>query len=242
VDSSTVVAWTGVVLALFNAALVGVTLYYARQTRRMADEMHEARRVSVLPKLAIDFRHRGAGFAEIVVRNVGQGPALDADLELAFEPLPGTDQQRISRPWRASVIAPGEDHRFYPPVDAAGQLMHMDALVAAFARITLRGTCHPSLGDPVTIDDEMADLSESWQLAQDADHALQEDPAEKSAAALKRSAKAQEDQARAVKSLSKAFPVRYHRPLDRRVQWGWKRLNRGVGELARLLPGRQQRG
>ncbi len=155
---------------ILTAVLVAITAFYAWQTRKMVGEMWRARLLSVLPKLVIDFRHRGAGFAEIVVRNVGQGPALDADLELTFEPLPGSALQRVSRPWRTSVIAPGEEHRFYPPDNAIGHPMHMDSLVAAFGRITLRGTCDPSLGDRVTVDDEMADLATLWQMATAADH------------------------------------------------------------------------
>jgi hypothetical protein len=86
-------------LAIVNGAavlaLVGVTAWYAWQTREMAKEMQRARMLSLMPKLVLDVRMVAPGFGLIIVRNVGAGPALDADLTLTLEE--GEDEHRDER-------------------------------------------------------------------------------------------------------------------------------------------------
>lgn len=237
VNASTIAVATGVLLALFNAVLVVVTIYYARQTRRMVDEMREARRLSVLPKLAmnLDIRHMGVG--EIAIRNVGQGAALDAEIELTFEPIEGVQLPVERRRWRTGVIAPGEQHRFFPPWSQAhpGQLMGMDELVALYRRVCLTGKCGAILGEGMEINEQLEDLAESWELAKSSLHELHENPAEKLAEEAEKSRRALEKQAKAVGTLVKRLPYRPPMSLDRRIRRAVARTRRQAGELAQLL-------
>ncbi len=71
-----------------TGALVLITGYYAFQNRQMAVEMRRSREATVRPKLAVDVHLLTPMYAMARVTNVGQGPALDVDVELAFEPAP----------------------------------------------------------------------------------------------------------------------------------------------------------
>jgi len=119
-------------LAIINGVaivvLVLVTGYYAWQAKRTADEMRSARLLSLLPKLVLDIEMIGPTYGDVVVRNVGPGAAIDADLTLIFE---GSEAAgREEREWLAHVIAPGEDHEFLPAHGIGG----MDDLVAKHRR------------------------------------------------------------------------------------------------------------
>ncbi len=241
VDPTTVTAATGVLLAFFNLLLVGVTLYYAQQTRRMVLEMREARRLSVLPKLTLNLHLLGTSFGEIAIRNVGQGPALDADVELTFEPAENSRAPVEHRRWRTGVIAPGEQHRFFPPRSQRrpGQHMRIDEMVASYSSVRLSGRCRLSLGESVNINEVLDDLAESWELMQSSMHEVQEDPAEKVAQEAEKARMALEKQAKAATMLAKRFPYRPSLPLDQRVRRAVDRLRRQASELAGLVRGRE---
>jgi hypothetical protein len=163
-------------LAVINGiaivVLVGVTGYYAWQTREMAKEMRSARLLSLLPKLVLDIGMIGPTYGDIVVRNVGSGPALDADLTLVFE---GSEAaEREEREWLAHVIATGEEHEFLPP----REVNSMDGFAARHPTISLAGTIHDALGQAHEVD-ERIDIAEAWGRVESALHRWEESPATK---------------------------------------------------------------
>jgi hypothetical protein len=135
--------------------LVLVTAYYAWQTRQMAKEMRSARLLSLLPKLVLDIKMIGPTYGDVLVRNVGPGPAIDADLTLTFEESEAGEREE--REWLAHVIAPGEDHEFLP----AQGIGSMDELVAKHPTIALTGTIRDALNQTHSVD-ERIDLAEAW--------------------------------------------------------------------------------
>jgi hypothetical protein len=146
-------------LAIINGVaivvLVLVTAYYAWQTREMAKEMRSARLLSMLPKLVLDVKMIGPTFGDVVVRNVGPGAAIDADLTLTFE---GSESaEREERQWLAHVIAPGENHEFLPAHGIGG----MDDLVAKHPTIALEGKIRDAFGQTHVVD-ERIDVAEFW--------------------------------------------------------------------------------
>lgn len=146
-------------LAIINGVaivvLVLVTAYYAWQTKEMAKEMRSARLLSLLPKLVLDIKMIGPTFGDVVVRNVGPGAAIDADLTLTFE---GSEADgREEREWLAHVIAPGQEHEFLPANGIGG----MDDLVAKHPTISLAGKIRDALGQTHTVD-ERIDVAEFW--------------------------------------------------------------------------------
>lgn len=129
----------GSMIVLLTLALVLATVYYARQNRNMVSEMREARRLTMLRKLAIKIVRPGPAVAFPAVRNVGPGPALDVRITLSFEPRDPSQHERDVRTWRTPLIAPGEQHDFVPLHPGNGGIMDLNALAATYDRITLTG-------------------------------------------------------------------------------------------------------
>jgi hypothetical protein len=158
-------------LAIINGAaivvLVLVTTYYAWQTRQMVGEMRSARLLSLLPKLALDIEMIGPTFGDVVVRNVGPGAAVEADLVLTFEAASPGDKEE--RRWLAHVITPGEKHEFLP----GDGIRSMDALVAKHPTIALSGTVRDARGQTHNVD-ERIDVAEAWRRLEAALHRWEE--------------------------------------------------------------------
>jgi hypothetical protein len=171
-------------LAIVNGiavvVLVVVTSYYAWQTKQMAIEMRRARLLSLLPKLVLDIAMPGPTFGLVVVRNVGTGPALEADLRLGFEGT--TEAEREERFWLAHVIAPGENHEFLPP-QAVNSL---DDLAAQHPVITLRGSHLDALGQSHAVDERM-DVAELAVRLKTVLHRWEETPERKMVRELEKS-------------------------------------------------------
>jgi hypothetical protein len=86
----------------------------ARESRTEAiktrEEMEESRHLSVRPLLAFDVMLLGGKVGMLLIRNVGNGPALDVDLKLTFD-----DEEDESRSWAEPSIVPGESHELRLP-------------------------------------------------------------------------------------------------------------------------------
>jgi hypothetical protein len=192
---ATAADWT---TAIFTAALAFLTLvlavatgYYAKQTRRMVEEMEasraEARRgreQSIRPKLALTLVYRTEPeLPYVAVKNVGSGAALEADLTLAFDPGAKGKQTREVRPWRENLIGPGDEHWFLSPRAAADGTLEADDLAAAFERIELTGKVQDALGTTHEVDERFDDLPGYRQRRNAVGHTFQED--ETARAALK---------------------------------------------------------
>lgn len=170
-------------LAIINGVaivvLVLVTGYYAWQTRTMAREMRSARLLSLLPKLVLDIKMIDPAFGVVVVRNVGAGPAIDADLTLTFE---GSEAaEREDRSWLAHVIAPGEQHPFVPPKG----VMTMDGFVAKHPAISLSGTIWDAFDQKHAVD-ERIEIAEAWARLKNALRHWAPTPEEKIAAEVEK--------------------------------------------------------
>jgi len=74
-----------------------VTIYYAIQNRRMAQEMRRAREALIRPKLALDFHRLGPTAMTLGVKNIGPGPAFAIDIKMVYEPITGTRCPRRDR-------------------------------------------------------------------------------------------------------------------------------------------------
>ena len=115
------VTYGTVIESIAIVVLVGVTIFYAYQTRRMAKEMEAARFDAVRPLITIEkteakqrgdilkqtadaFRIKEGKFPESVkceIRNVGLGPALNLKYCLKYEAMNSIEKERL-------VLAVGE--------------------------------------------------------------------------------------------------------------------------------------
>jgi len=158
VDSSTAIAW-------LTVALIGVTAFYAFQTLRLVQEMQKARAGQLLPKLSIRIYPIGAGNAFWRVINVGPGPAIGVDIQIA--PEPGGQPRR----WLEPVVMPGETHDFIPMI-GVGQpsaALNLDNQTKLYSHLHLTGTYKDVFGTEHTAD-ERFDLRAWWEFLKGAKH------------------------------------------------------------------------
>lgn len=172
-----------VVLAGFSAALVVVTARYVTQTRNLVAETQKsreeaclARELSVLPKLAIDTQTIAGMVVGLKLTNVGQGPALEVELTIAFEPIEGGSLPPDVRPWRANVLARDEWLRFVPPRDQQGNPLRVPALGQAYKAVTVKGQMHDALGQEHEVDERVGDLAGLHDMAVGAAVVVEKDP------------------------------------------------------------------
>ena len=182
-------------LTVFTLALVVVTIYYALQTKRMVEEMRAtraesrlARELSVLPKLAIDLDTITGMFVGLKLTNVGQGPALEVELIVAFEPAEGSSLPRDERPWRANVLARNEWLRFVPPRSEQGKPLEVPALGRAYKEATVKGRMHDALGRQHEVEERVSDLAGLHELTTQAMVLLEKDRVAEELRQLRKSA------------------------------------------------------
>lgn len=148
----------GTTTAVLTAGLVLVTVYYAIQNRQMVSEMRQARDLTILPKLALDFHRLGPTAMTLAIKNVGPGAALDVDVHVVWEPS-ATDKPAEHR-WRRNVLAPAEQADFIPP--GQGLDGNLNALPTTYERVRILGQMKDSAGNQHHVDEVFDNLSE-WR-------------------------------------------------------------------------------
>jgi hypothetical protein len=117
------------------------------EMRASREESRMARELSVLPKLAIEIETIGEGMVVgLKLANVGQGPAFEVEVTIAFEPVEGGSLPRDERPWRTKILARDEWLRFMPPYDEQGDILRVPALGQAYKEVTVTGRMRDALG------------------------------------------------------------------------------------------------
>lgn len=127
-------------------------------------EARRARELSVFPKLAINMQTIAGMVVGLKLTNVGQGPALEVELTIAFEPIEGGSLPPEVRPWRAKVLARDEWLRFMPPRDQQGDPLRVPALGQAYKAVTVKGRMHDALGQEHEVDERVGDLAGLHEL------------------------------------------------------------------------------
>jgi hypothetical protein len=84
-----------IALAIATGALVVVTAFYAKQTKRTVEEMKRGNETQFLPFPIVDLDPTmiGPGMVRFIIENIGRGPALALTIELSangesIEPKP----------------------------------------------------------------------------------------------------------------------------------------------------------
>lgn len=190
-------------LAVVNAVavllLVVITGYYAFQTREMVEEMREARRAPLLPKLVLDLSFLGGIYGVVTVQNVGPGPALDVDMVVQFEHAEKGGKAE-ERAWRDHLMVPGEAHSFHfnDPPGATEPNEWMDI----YPFVSLKGHAYDALGGRHEISQRIA-TRDVLEVKTQAEELLPSDHGEVAAKALEKIAKAADDIRGSVKEISR---------------------------------------
>lgn len=149
-------------IAIATVVLVGITGFYAWETREMVNEMREARGAQVLPHVVPTLGYFAPLFGFLRIQNVGSGPAVDVNVRVQLD-----DGAVFAKPWRAGFLVPGEFHDLLPPDDSSGELLRLDPLTATFQFLRVIGTCRDALGREHTID-AACDSREMWTATREA--------------------------------------------------------------------------
>lgn len=128
-----------------------------------------------MPHLSLDLSVMGPSFATVAISNVGAGPVLDAAITLTFRARIDSKLQTESRSWRASVIGPGERHRYLPPNGANNVPLDLDSFVDNYQAVTLSGTCSDVFGNTINISEQLSDLRDLWNEMKNSWHLVETD-------------------------------------------------------------------
>lgn len=99
-----------IVLAISTIVLVCVTGYYAKQTRNTVKVLEKTAELSIRPHLKGTFQTMGPVAGNLLIKNVGNGPANKIELSYWID---GNDDTK--RNWVKPLIMPNESEEFFIP-------------------------------------------------------------------------------------------------------------------------------
>jgi hypothetical protein len=115
---------TNYYLVFSTVVLVGVTIYYAVQTKRSAeatkstvDVMKESTKAQFLPYVKASLVSIGPMAVALDIINAGKGPAKELTVEFALE-----DEKVQTNKWSQPLLVPGDFRRFPIPTDSGTEI------------------------------------------------------------------------------------------------------------------------
>jgi hypothetical protein len=153
-----------------SIVLVVVTAVYAGFTLLAVLEAGRTRRQQVRPVLALDLVTVEQSFyIEVAIVNVGQGAAVDVDLELTFYPS-REGREPVRRRFTWPLIRPGQHYQFAPPKIDEGDANHpvLEEWAPVYPRVELTGTVNDQLGKSHDVHVTLPDVAELHGRAVDA--------------------------------------------------------------------------
>lgn len=142
---------------LLPLALVLITGYYALQTRKTVNVMEESIRAQQHPRLVMQVGRVGDFWAGVWIKNEGQGPAIDAFLQIFYVPPPGTNRWTFEQQARVSVISGDLQVQVDGP-KRKDEVINFDTLCRDYDTIRLEGEFTDSLGERHQVRQELKDL------------------------------------------------------------------------------------
>ncbi len=140
--------WVNVLALIVVAAATIYYAYYTRQltkeSKRTADEMHEARLAEIEPSVKASLGWLGPMNVSLKIQNLGRGPAKNVDIEYSMKP-----SKDVVKKWAAHTLAPGEFARLLL------EPTRFDELVTKYDEIVVAGTCESVVGKRYSISDTL---------------------------------------------------------------------------------------
>jgi hypothetical protein len=106
-DSSVVYTWINEFvknpLAIITAVLVGITGFYAWQTKRTVDSLEKSTKYQFLPYIKLYLGMLGPQDLDLRIKNVGKGPAKDLDIQFHIK-----EKGEVKRTWRQQLLVPSD--------------------------------------------------------------------------------------------------------------------------------------
>jgi hypothetical protein len=119
---------------------------------RSARILSEDFKISILPIIKASLKPISPIYAELLIANIGKGPATNIELE--FSVLPGD----FKRSWCSPLLLPGESQNFFLPEGG------LEEVRKKYELILLKGTCFNILEEKITISDkiDLRGILDSW--------------------------------------------------------------------------------
>lgn len=108
-STDTIVAFT-IVLAVATLALVGVTYFYARQTKEMVKVLKRSNEIQFLPHIKINLVHPYPGYIIMHLTNSGRGSANDVKVTFKIKEI-----TNFQKNWTRALVVPGDKISFELP-------------------------------------------------------------------------------------------------------------------------------
>jgi hypothetical protein len=139
------------IIAALTVALVGATIFYARQTRETVAEMRRGRSGQVMPRLVPAIQKLGPNDLLPRVVNVGVGSALNVVATMSLEPGGSSMTYRapLLSPGRGQSLLLGRDPEHLNSLDFISEVDEF----AQFNTLRLLGSYHDVLGDEHSVDE-----------------------------------------------------------------------------------------
>jgi len=118
-------------------------------------------------KRALAIEPLGPTAAVLALQSLGPGAALDAKLELTFEP------SGEKRPWEAPVFIPGDSAEFFMPSASGEGSLELETLASDGVIARVIGTIHDVYGHEHRVDDAVR-VGEWWKVVSEASQRYQE--------------------------------------------------------------------
>lgn len=139
-----------IALIIATFILVGITGYYAVQTRKTVKVLEKTAELSVRPQLKGTLQPIGPVNLDLMIKNIGNGSANGVELSYWLE---GCDQTK--RNWTKPLISPNDYDTFFIPVAEDKNETSMDYFKNNQTIIRIVGKYHDILGNEHKIDDSI---------------------------------------------------------------------------------------
>lgn len=146
-------SWLSVIAALVLAFLTAI---YVLQTQGMLKEMATARKAEVLPHVKANLHYPGPLAVDLLLKNVGKGPAINVDVTFGFQP-----SDEPFKHWLHPLLAPEESYSFLI------EPSNFNELVQKHDFLLVHGTCEDAFGEKHKIDEkiDLKEVHKGWSQA-----------------------------------------------------------------------------
>lgn len=141
---------SGAVIAFATIALVGITGYYAFQTRQTTKAIKKSSELSIRPHMKGSVNVLGIGSVVMHISNVGTGPANNVKLEYWRDTKPNLKQK-----WGRPFLMPKDGDDIFIQDENGETLLKMDYFKNNNYVIVLKGEYEDNLGNKYEIDDSI---------------------------------------------------------------------------------------
>ena len=148
-----------IILAISTVVLVCVTGYYAKQTKKTVAVLEKTAELSIRPHLKGTFQYMGPVAGDLMIKNVGNGPASKIKLSYWVE---GNDSTK--RSWTKPLMMPDEFDEFFIPKNEKEYELGHDYLINNQTIMKIKGEYFDILDKQYNINDTIDITSYLKQL------------------------------------------------------------------------------